>query len=138
MTVQGTNGKKEQSSHYSYALHYKWLTRFYDPVVRWTCRESTFKRALIAQARIEPGMGILDVGCGTGTLTVLLKQTHPEADVVGLDGSEGDPRHRKVEGRERRGGRLFRPGPFLRAAVGCGRVRPGLHQLLLPSPHRGG
>jgi ubiquinone/menaquinone biosynthesis C-methylase UbiE len=89
MTVQGTNGKKEQSSHYSYALHYKWLTRFYDPVVRWTCRESTFKRALIAQARIEPGMGILDVGCGTGTLTVLLKQTHPEADVVGLDGSEG-------------------------------------------------
>jgi ubiquinone/menaquinone biosynthesis C-methylase UbiE len=89
MTARGTGGDKEQSSHYSYALHYKWLTRFYDPVVRWTCRESTFKKALIAQAPIERGTRILDVGCGTGTLTVLLKQTHPEADVSGLDGSEG-------------------------------------------------
>lgn len=79
----------EQSSHYSYALHYKWLTIFYDPVVRWTCRESTFKGVLIAQANIEPGMRILDVGCGTGTLAILLKKTHPLVDVVALDGSKG-------------------------------------------------
>jgi ubiquinone/menaquinone biosynthesis C-methylase UbiE len=29
---------------------------------------------------------ILDVGCGTGTLAALIKQAHPAANVVGLDG----------------------------------------------------
>ena len=33
-------------------------------------------------------MRVLDVGCGTGTLAVLLKRTHPLADVTALDGSE--------------------------------------------------
>jgi len=80
---------KEQSSHYSYALHYKWLTIFYDPVVRWTCRETTFKNVLIAQANIKPGMRVLDVGCGTGTLAIMLKKAYPLADVVALDGSKG-------------------------------------------------
>ena len=37
------------------------------------------------QANVQPGDRILDVGCGTGTLAVLLKQAVPEAHVVGLD-----------------------------------------------------
>jgi ubiquinone/menaquinone biosynthesis C-methylase UbiE len=32
---------------------------------------------------------VLDLGCGTGTLTILTKQRHPESEVVGLD---GDPK----------------------------------------------
>lgn len=32
---------------------------------------------------------MLDLGCGTATLTLLIKRTHPEATVVGLD---GDPK----------------------------------------------
>ncbi|MBI2159375.1 MAG: class I SAM-dependent methyltransferase [Candidatus Rokubacteria bacterium] len=48
-------------------------------------REATFKRRLIAQAEIRPGQHVLDLGCGTGTLTILLKQAHPGADVRGLD-----------------------------------------------------
>jgi ubiquinone/menaquinone biosynthesis C-methylase UbiE len=28
---------------------------------------------------------VLDLGCGTGTLTLLIKSHHPKADVVGLD-----------------------------------------------------
>jgi trans-aconitate methyltransferase len=32
---------------------------------------------------------VLDLGCGTATLTILVKQAHPDADVIGLD---GDPR----------------------------------------------
>ncbi|MCX5847898.1 MAG: methyltransferase domain-containing protein [Deltaproteobacteria bacterium] len=88
MTLHRAEGVKKYSSHYSYALHYKWLTRFYDPVVRWTCRESTFKSALIAQAHIEPGMRVLDVGCGTGTLAIMLKKAQPSAVVKALDGSE--------------------------------------------------
>ena len=31
---------QEHGGHYSYALRYAWLTSVYDPVVRWTCRET--------------------------------------------------------------------------------------------------
>jgi ubiquinone/menaquinone biosynthesis C-methylase UbiE len=31
-------------------------------------------------------MRVLDLGCGTGTLTILIKQMHPDAEVIGLDG----------------------------------------------------
>ena len=68
------------------ALRYSWLTSLYDPVIAWTTREATFKRALLAQARIQPGQRVLDLGCGTATLTIALKQISPDALVVGLDG----------------------------------------------------
>jgi len=68
------------------ALGRDWLTPLYDPLQRWVMREDQFKRHLIRQAQIEPGHRVLDLGCGTGTLTILIKQTHPQSDVVGLDG----------------------------------------------------
>lgn len=40
---------------------------------------------LIAQAELQPRQAVLDIGCGTGTLAVWIKQGHPEVDVVGLD-----------------------------------------------------
>ena len=43
------------------------------------------KAELIAQADIQPGQNILDVGCGTGTLILMIKQAHPDAVVYGLD-----------------------------------------------------
>jgi ubiquinone/menaquinone biosynthesis C-methylase UbiE len=49
-------------------------------------REHTFKRRLVEQAQIENGHRVLDLGCGTATLTILIKQIHPESEVVGLDG----------------------------------------------------
>lgn len=67
------------------ALNYKWLTPLYDPLVAFTIRESTFKRHLVEQAGILDGHNVLDVGCGTATLTLLVKQTHPAAHVVGID-----------------------------------------------------
>ncbi|MGH9883278.1 MAG: class I SAM-dependent methyltransferase, partial [Pyrinomonadaceae bacterium] len=66
-----------------------WLTPLYDTLIRWTMPESTFKRRLISQTRIKSGHRVLDLGCGTATLTLLIKRTHPEAIVVGLD---GDPK----------------------------------------------
>ena len=67
------------------ALGRRWLTSLYDPVMRWTMREHTFKQALIAQAGIAPGHRVLDLGCGTATLTVLIKQSGARAEVVGVD-----------------------------------------------------
>ena len=67
------------------ALRYDWLTPLYDPLIRWTLREFTFKRGLLKQAGIERGYQVLDLGCGTGTLALLIKSYHPKADVFGFD-----------------------------------------------------
>lgn len=77
--------KDKNQSDYIPALRYSWLTSIYDPVLRWLLREDTFKRLLVEQAKIEQGHRVLDLGCGTGTLTLLVKATHPGAEVVGLD-----------------------------------------------------
>ena len=58
----------------------------YDPLLRWTMRERTFKRRLIEEARLRSPQRILDLGCGTATLTLLVKRICPGAEVMGLDG----------------------------------------------------
>lgn len=67
-------------------LKYGWLTPLYDPLQRWVFRESIFKGEMVRRASIEEGHTVLDLGCGTGTLTILIKKLHPGAEVVGLDG----------------------------------------------------
>ena len=68
------------------ALRFNLLTPLYDLTMRLGMRESTFKRRLVEQACIKDGHRVLDLGCGTGTLTILIKRAHPEAEVIGLDG----------------------------------------------------
>lgn len=70
------------------ALKFRRLTALYDPLLRWTMRETTFKEQLVRQAAIAPGQRVLDLGSGTGTLVLLVKRSCPEAEVVGLDGDE--------------------------------------------------
>ncbi len=62
------------------------LTPIYDQFVRLLMRERRFKRDLVAQARIASGHRVLDLGAGTGTLAIMMKQAQPEAHVTGIDG----------------------------------------------------
>lgn len=67
------------------ALRFDALTPLYDAAVALTMREGACKRRLVEIAAIGAGHRVLDLGCGTGTLAILVKSTRPEADVVGLD-----------------------------------------------------
>lgn len=76
----------QNSDPYIPALGLDILTPLYDPVLHWVFQEMRFKQQLVNQASIHPGQRVLDLGCGTGTLTLLIKQAYPDADVIGLDG----------------------------------------------------
>lgn len=67
------------------ALRFHWLTPLFDLVLRFLMQEVTFKKALVRETLIQPGQQILDLGCGTATLSILIQQTHPDAVVTGLD-----------------------------------------------------
>ncbi|NJD78102.1 MAG: methyltransferase domain-containing protein [Candidatus Methanoperedens sp.] len=76
-------------SKYIPALKFSLLTPVYDLVMQLTIRELTIKRRLVEQMKLEKGHRVLDLGCGTATLTILIKKACPEAEVTGLD---GDPK----------------------------------------------
>lgn len=60
-------------------------TRFYDLGVALLTREAVWRRRLLSMLDPSDGDAILDVGCGTGSLAILIKQTAPGARVVGID-----------------------------------------------------
>jgi precorrin-6B methylase 2 len=74
------------ATSYIPALRFDALTRFFDPVVRVTTRESRVKQMLIEQVALRPGHRLLDVGCGTATLGIAVCRACPDAEVHGIDG----------------------------------------------------
>jgi ubiquinone/menaquinone biosynthesis C-methylase UbiE len=61
-----------------------WALPIYDPYVKllgWDAVRST----VLEQMDLAPGQRVLDIGCATGTLLVLVKQLHPDVAAVGLD-----------------------------------------------------
>ena len=73
------------AENYIPPLRYKLLTRFYDPIVRWTTREAAFKRALLGQVVADRPRHVLDLGCVTGTFTIAIAKALPDAAVTGID-----------------------------------------------------
>jgi SAM-dependent methyltransferase len=59
-------------------------TRFYDQVVALT-RERLWRSLTVMYVAPRPDDVIVDVGCGTGSLALLLARVEPRARVVGLD-----------------------------------------------------
>lgn len=58
----------------------------YDAVTQYLLppNENWIRQALIDGVKVKPRR-ILDLGCGTGSTTLMLKQAFPEAEVIGLD-----------------------------------------------------
>ena len=66
------------------AAGHDWFLPFYDPILRLIGADAA-KQQLIEQADLQPGQRVLDVGCGTGDLLVLIAKRHPDVEVIGLD-----------------------------------------------------
>lgn len=82
---------------YVHALRFRRLNALYDSLLAAVLKEEPFKARLVAQAALEPGHRVLDLGCGTATLTMMLKRACPDAEVVGID---GDPQTLEIARRK--------------------------------------
>ncbi len=61
----------------------RWL-KFYDPLTKLLGAPAAL-RTLLEQADPRAEQHVLEIGCGTGNLTLMLKQRHPRTHVVALD-----------------------------------------------------
>jgi len=60
------------------------LLPFYDLLTRFLGMGRSYD-TLVAQAELADGLRVLEIGCGTGNVTVRVKRDEPGADVVGAD-----------------------------------------------------
>ena len=67
------------------ALGYAALMPVYDLAIRLLTRERRWRGMLLEQVSPQDGESVLDVGCGTGTLAIEIKQAVPGVRVVGMD-----------------------------------------------------
>jgi ubiquinone/menaquinone biosynthesis C-methylase UbiE len=81
-----------------------WLLPLYDAVTRVVGVRAVHERT-VELARVASGQTVVDVGCGTGNLSLTLLAARPDAGVTGLD-PDGDALRRAARKARRRGVRL--------------------------------
>jgi ubiquinone/menaquinone biosynthesis C-methylase UbiE len=84
MRDEGVEAMSQPSRTYIPAAGHDWALALYDPIAKMLGGDAA-RRRLLEQAPILPGHRVLDIGCGTGTLVILIKHLYPDADVVGFD-----------------------------------------------------
>ena len=67
------------------AARFKSLTRFFDTFVGVTTREKRFRSELLDRMDLSPGERVLDLGAGTATLALMIRERWPGVEVVGVD-----------------------------------------------------
>lgn len=60
-------------------------TADYDRALRRWTREMVWREAMLGILVPRPGEVILDMGCGTGSFAIMLKQRHPDVSVIAID-----------------------------------------------------
>src|SRR3954451_2284585 len=61
-----------------------WLLPLYDPFTRLIGVEAAHRK-LADQAEVASADRVLEIGCGTGNLALLVKRMRPQLEVAGLD-----------------------------------------------------
>ena len=61
-----------------------WLLPLYDPMTKLLGLEKA-RRVLLDQAALRPLTRVLEIGCGTGSFSLLIKRRQPDVEAVGLD-----------------------------------------------------
>lgn len=87
----------------------RWLMPLYDPLTRLMGARRLHKR-LVGLAGIRPGERVLDLGCGTGNLALLVARSIPGVPVTGVDPDRTALRRAERKARRRRATVTFEHG----------------------------
>ncbi|MEX1153779.1 class I SAM-dependent methyltransferase [Parvibaculum sp.] len=78
-------GTEKSEDRFVAALGFRALTPVYDAAVRLMGAEDRWRAAFTRQVAPTAGERILEMGCGTGSLTQRLAEAAPDARIFGLD-----------------------------------------------------
>jgi ubiquinone/menaquinone biosynthesis C-methylase UbiE len=84
MNELASSQPSEAPRQYLPGMSRDWLLPLYDPLTRLIGVEPVHRR-LTGQAELESAEAVLEIGCGTGNLALLVKRMRPQLQVVGLD-----------------------------------------------------
>ena len=84
MTAPAASSDPRDPTHVP-AATYDLLLPLYDPLLKRLMRDQETRIPMLERAGIGAGHHVLDIGCGTGAMTLLVKLREPAAHVYGLD-----------------------------------------------------